>query len=124
MILLTAAYRVHAIVQVVVHFYRVRAIVQLVVRFYLCRTDPPSISITGETAAITPPPLPQSLVDILDVYPYHVTTVSRSPQGPMEVEMWVYEEGVPDEIAFSVDSHCQLLGVGLCGPHGAYVVTC
>ena len=27
---------------------------------------------------------------------------------------WLYEDG-QDEIVFSVDTHCQLLGAGLCG---------
>lgn len=34
-------------------------------------------------------------------------------------DSWMYEDG-HDEIVFSVDQPCQLLGVGLCGTEGAY----
>lgn len=34
-------------------------------------------------------------------------------------DSWMYEDG-QDEVVFSVDSTCQLLGVGLCGTDAAY----
>ncbi len=34
-------------------------------------------------------------------------------------DSWMYEDG-HDEVVFSVDQPCQLLGVGLCGTEGAY----
>ena len=34
-------------------------------------------------------------------------------------DSWMYEDG-HDEIVFSVDQPCQLLGVGLCGTEGAF----
>ena len=34
-------------------------------------------------------------------------------------DSWMYEDG-HDEIAFSVDQPCQLLGIGLCGTEGAF----
>ena len=34
-------------------------------------------------------------------------------------DSWMYEDGA-DEIVFSVDQECQLLGIGLCGTEGAF----
>ena len=34
-------------------------------------------------------------------------------------DSWMYEDGA-DEILFSVDQECQLLGIGLCGTEGAF----
>jgi hypothetical protein len=53
------------------------------------------------------------LVDLIDRYPYAVTTVHRASTINTE-DSWVYEDG-SDEIVVSVNKPCQLLGVGLCG---------
>ncbi|KAK9843859.1 hypothetical protein WJX84_002268 [Apatococcus fuscideae] len=53
------------------------------------------------------------LLEHIDRYPYSLTHVRRA--GTMNLEdNWLYEDG-QDEIVFSVDTHCQLLGAGLCG---------
>ena len=41
--------------------------------------------------------------------------------GYLTEEIWSYGSG-PDEVVFSVDSACQLLGVGLCGTNGSIKV--
>ncbi len=49
---------------------------------------------------------------------YSLTHVRRA--GTMNLEdSWMYEDG-QDEIVFSVDTPCQLLGAGLCGTEGAF----
>jgi hypothetical protein len=35
---------------------------------------------------------------------------------------WMFEDASPDEVVFTVDRCCQLLGVGLCGTEGGYTV--
>eukprot|EP00877_Chromochloris_zofingiensis_P004719 jgi/Chrzof1/14248/Cz08g30300.t1 len=60
----------------------------------------------------------QGLVSIIDKYPYSVTRVVRASSMNLE-DSWMYEDG-QDEVVFSVDSTCQLLGVGLCGTDAAY----
>ena len=49
---------------------------------------------------------------------YSLTRVHRASSLNTD-DSWMYEDG-HDEIVFSVDQPCQLLGVGLCGTEGAY----
>ncbi|KAK9818238.1 hypothetical protein WJX72_009240 [[Myrmecia] bisecta] len=58
------------------------------------------------------------LAEAIDRYPYSLTKVQRASSLNVE-ETWMYEDG-HDEIVVSVDSACQLLGVGLCGTDGAF----
>ena len=51
---------------------------------------------------------------------YALTRAQRA--GSLNTDdSWMYEDG-HDEIVFTVDQPCQLLGVGLCGTEGAYTV--
>lgn len=60
------------------------------------------------------------LVEKIERYPYSMTRVVRASQLNTE-DSWMYEDG-QDEIVFSVDKDCQLLGVGLCGTEGGFTV--
>ena len=53
-------------------------------------------------------------------FPYNVTRVVRASDVDPE-DSWIYEDG-HDEIVFSVDKECQLLGTGLCGTDGGLTV--
>ncbi|KAK9865662.1 hypothetical protein WJX84_000334 [Apatococcus fuscideae] len=58
------------------------------------------------------------LLEHIDRYPYSMTHVRRA--GTLNLEdSWMYEDG-QDEVVFSVDTPCQLLGAGLCGTEGAF----
>lgn len=60
------------------------------------------------------------LLENIDRYPYALTRAQRA--GSLNTDdSWMYEDG-HDEIVFTVDQPCQLLGVGLCGTEGAYTV--
>lgn len=43
------------------------------------------------------------------------------PHVPCHACSWMYEDG-QDEVVFSVDRPCQLLGAGLCGTEGGFTV--
>ncbi|DBB13502.1 TPA: hypothetical protein ACH3X3_000550 [Trebouxia sp. C0006] len=58
------------------------------------------------------------LLENIDRYPYALIRAQRTSSLNTE-DSWMYEDG-HDEIVFSVDQPCQLLGVGLCGTEGAY----
>eukprot|EP00891_Asterochloris_glomerata_P007398 jgi/Astpho2/7398/Aster-x0768 len=58
------------------------------------------------------------LVEQIDRYPYSVVTAQRMSCMNTE-DTWMYEDG-SDDIVFTVDRPCQLLGVGLCGTDAAY----
>ncbi|CAD7698144.1 unnamed protein product [Ostreobium quekettii] len=60
------------------------------------------------------------LVAKIDRYPYAMTRVVRAAQLNT-TDSWMYEDG-QDEIVFSVDRECQLLGAGLCGTEGGFTV--
>ncbi|CAD7698494.1 unnamed protein product [Ostreobium quekettii] len=60
------------------------------------------------------------LVEKIEKYPYSMTRVVRTSQLNT-VDSWLYEDG-QDEIVFSVDKECQLLGAGLCGTEGGFTV--
>ncbi|KAL6757301.1 BTB/POZ protein [Haematococcus lacustris] len=60
------------------------------------------------------------LVALIDRYPYGLTRIQRAANLNTE-DSWMYEDG-QDEVVFTVDRACQLLGVGLCGTQGAYTV--
>lgn len=49
---------------------------------------------------------------------YSVVTAQRMSCMNTE-DTWMYEDG-SDDIVFTVDRPCQLLGVGLCGTDAAY----
>lgn len=57
------------------------------------------------------------MMEAIDSYPYHVTTVHRAVSIAHE-EAWCYEDGA-DEVVFTVDRPVQLLGVGLCSTEGS-----
>lgn len=61
------------------------------------------------------------LVQQIDKYPYGIVTVKRVLAFNVD-DTWVYDDGC-DEILFTVDRPCQLLGVGLCGTLGGFTVT-
>jgi len=56
----------------------------------------------------------EGLVREIDRQPWGMTRVRRCLEISAD-ESWIYEDG-PDELIFSVDRPCQLLGVGLCAP--------
>ena len=56
----------------------------------------------------------------IDKFPYGLVKVQRAATLNIE-DSWMYEDG-PDEIVFTVDQACQLLGVGLCGTEGGLTV--
>lgn len=56
----------------------------------------------------------------IDRFPYCLTRVQRAAALNME-DSWMYEDG-RDEVVFTVDRQCQLLGVGLCGTEGGFTV--
>ncbi|DBA66409.1 hypothetical protein WJX79_000202 [Trebouxia sp. C0005] len=58
------------------------------------------------------------LLENIDRYPYALIRAQRTSSLNTD-DSWMYEDG-HDEIVFSVDQPCQLLGVGLCGTEGAY----
>jgi len=60
------------------------------------------------------------LMEQIDRYPYSLTRVHRASTMNLQ-DSWMYEDG-QDEVVFTVDRGCQLLGVGLCGTEGAYTV--
>jgi len=60
------------------------------------------------------------LIEKIEKYPYSMTRVVRASQLNTE-DSWMYEDG-QDEIVFSVDRECQLLGAGLCGTEGGFTV--
>lgn len=62
------------------------------------------------------------LVSKIDRYPYCITKVQRAANLNIQ-DSWMYEDG-RDEVVFTVDRQCQLLGVGLCGTDGGYTVEC
>lgn len=53
-------------------------------------------------------------------FPYNLTRVVRASVVDTD-DSWIYEDG-HDEIVFSVDKECQLLGAGLCGTEGGFTV--
>ena len=53
-------------------------------------------------------------------YQFNVTRVQRAAALNVE-DSWMYEDG-QDEVVFTVDQACQLLGVGLCGTEGGLTV--
>eukprot|EP00798_Chlamydomonas_sp_ICE-L_P015545 gene15545-21637_t len=57
---------------------------------------------------------------MLIMYPYNLTRVQRAATLNVE-DSWMYEDG-QDEVVFTVDRQCQLLGVGLCGTEGGLTV--
>lgn len=60
------------------------------------------------------------LVSIVDRYPYNVTAIKRAAALNVE-DSWMYEDG-QDEVVFTVDRPCHLLGVGFCGTEGGLTV--
>lgn len=60
------------------------------------------------------------LVEKIERYPYAMTRVVRAAALNTD-DSWMYEDG-QDEIVFSVDKECQLLGTGLCGTEGGFTV--
>lgn len=60
------------------------------------------------------------LVSTIDTYPYNLTTVMRASRINT-TDHWLYEDG-NDDVVFTVDRKCQLLGAGLCGTLGGFVV--
>lgn len=62
----------------------------------------------------------EGLVQQIDRYPYSLIKVQRVSSYNMD-DNWMYEDG-QDEVVFTVDKRCQLLGVGLCGTEGGFTV--
>lgn len=60
------------------------------------------------------------LCSIIDRYPYNITSVKRAATLNVE-DSWMYEDG-QDELVFTVDRPCQLIGVGLCGTEGGLTI--
>lgn len=60
------------------------------------------------------------LVEQIDRFPYNMTKVVRASVVDTD-DSWIYEDG-HDEIVFSIDKECQLLGTGLCGTDGGFTV--
>jgi len=60
------------------------------------------------------------LIELIDRFPYNITRVVRASVLDTD-DSWIYEDG-HDEIVFSVDRECQLLGTGLCGTDGGITV--
>jgi len=60
------------------------------------------------------------LVALIDRYPYNMTRVQRAAALNVE-DSWMYEDG-QDEVVFTVDRQCQLLGVGMCGTEGGLTI--
>lgn len=58
------------------------------------------------------------LLEHIDRYPYGMIRAKRASCLNTD-DSWMYEDGA-DEIVFSVDQECQLLGIGLCGTEGAF----
>ncbi len=63
-------------------------------------------------------PCSGSIVNVVMMLQYALTRAQRTSSLNTD-DSWMYEDG-HDEIVFSVDQPCQLLGVGLCGTEGAY----
>lgn len=58
------------------------------------------------------------LLQQIDRFPYNMTRVHRASIMNLQ-DNWMYEDG-QDEVVFTVDKECQLMGVGLCATEGAY----
>lgn len=61
-----------------------------------------------------------ALVSQIDRYPYNMLKVVRATQIN-DSDNWMYEDS-PDEVVFTVDKPCQLLGAGMCGTEGGMTV--
>jgi hypothetical protein len=61
-----------------------------------------------------------ALVSQIDRYPYNLVKIVRATQIN-DSDNWMYEDS-PDEVVFTVDKPCQLLGAGLCGTEGGMTV--
>jgi len=60
------------------------------------------------------------LLNQIDRFPYNMTRVHRASIMNLQ-DNWMYEDG-QDEVVFTVDKDCQLIGVGLCATEGAFTV--